>query len=108
MMNYIDNGMSFVIAVIFFVFSLGLVGVFVSSRNIIGILLSIELMILSVVMNFIIFASFLNDPSGVIFVLFILTAAASESAVALAIVVHYFKEKNNIELEDATSIGDKP
>lgn len=82
------------------VFTLGTFGVFFNRHNIIMILLSIELMLLAVNINFVAFSWFLNDLQGQIFSLFILTVAAAEAAIGLAILVVYFRNRSTIALDD--------
>jgi NADH-quinone oxidoreductase subunit K len=75
---------------------LGLSGIFLNRKNIIVILMSIELMLLAINLNFIIFASYLNDRLGAIFALFVLTVAAAESAIGLAILVVFYRVQGTI------------
>lgn len=79
-------------------FVIGVCGVILNRRSAITLLMSIELMILSVSMNFVIFSSHLNDISGQIFSIFILTVAAAEAAIGLAILVIYFRAKKDIDV----------
>lgn len=81
------------------VFTIGACGVFLNRKNIIIILLSIELMLLAVNINLIAFSVYLGDLTGQIFSIFILTVAAAEAAVGLAILVAYFRNKGSIEVE---------
>lgn len=81
-------------------FSLGVVGVFASKRNVITILMSIELMLLAVNINFVTFSTHLDDLVGQVFTLFILTVAAAEAAIGLAILVIYYRRRGSIEVED--------
>jgi NADH-quinone oxidoreductase subunit K len=81
-------------------FALSVIGIFLNRKNIIVLLMAIELMLLAVNMNFIAFSRYLNDPSGQIFVFFILTVAAAESAIGLAILVVLFRNLNSINVED--------
>ena len=80
-------------------FSLGIVGIAFNRKNILIILMSIELMLLASNINFIIFSIFLDDLIGQIFALHVLTIAAAESAVGLAIVVVYYKIRNSISID---------
>jgi NADH-quinone oxidoreductase subunit K len=80
------------------IFSLGLAGILFRQRNAINLLLSIELMLLAVNMNFIAFSHFLQDPAGQIFVFFILTVAAAEASIGLAIVILVFRNRQTIEV----------
>ena len=81
-------------------FTLGIFGIFVNRKNVIVILMSIELMLLSVNINFVAFSVFLNDLVGQVFTLFILTVAAAEAAIGLAILVVYFRNRGDISVED--------
>ena len=82
------------------VFAIGFLGIFVNRKNIITILMSIELMLLSANINFVGFSYLLDDLSGQIFSLFILTVAAAEAAIGLAILVVYFRNKGSIDVKD--------
>ncbi len=93
-----------VAAILFFV---GILGVILNRRNLITIFMSIELILLSVNLNFVIFSSFLKDMMGQVFSLFILTVAAAEIAIGLAILVSYFRQRQNIEVEDLKHIPDE-
>lgn len=81
-------------------FAIGLVGIFLNRKNIIILLMSIELMLLAVNMNFVAFSHYLQDISGQIFVFFILTVAAAESAIGLAILVVLFRNMQTINVDD--------
>lgn len=81
-------------------FVIGIFGVFLNKKNIIIILMSIELMLLAVNINFVAFSSYLNDIMGQIFSLLILTVAAAEAAIGLAILVIYFRNKGSISVDD--------
>ena len=85
-------------------FSIGVVGVFLNRKNLIVLLMAIELMLLAVNMNFIAFSRYLNDPAGQVFVFFILTVAAAESAIGLAILVVLFRNLKTIDVEDLDSL----
>jgi len=80
-------------------FVIGIIGLVLNRKNILIIIISIELMLLAVNLNFIIFSIYLDDISGQIFVLFILTVAAAESSIGLAILSSYYNLKNNILIE---------
>ena len=80
-------------------FCIGLVGIFLNRKNIIIILMSIELILLAVNINFVSFSAYLNDLIGQIFSMLILTVAAAEAAIGLAIVVVYFRVRRSIEVE---------
>jgi len=81
-------------------FAIAIVGIFLNRRNLIILLMAIELMLLAVNMNFVAFSHFLDDPAGQVFVFFILTVAAAESAIGLAILVALFRNLNTIDVED--------
>jgi len=86
------------------VFTLGVMGVFLNRRNIIIVLMSIELMLLAVNINFVAFSWFLKDLSGQVFSLFILTVAAAEAAIGLAILVVYFRNRANIKIDNLSQM----
>ncbi len=81
-------------------FSIGVFGIFLNRRNLIVLLMSIELILLSVNMNFVAFSSWSGDLAGQVFVFFILTVAAAEAAIGLAILVLLFRNMNTINVED--------
>jgi NADH-quinone oxidoreductase subunit K len=81
-------------------FTIGVFGIFLNRKNVIVILMSIELMLLAVNINFVAFSAFLNDLMGQVFALFVLTVAAAEAAIGLAIVVVYFRNRGSIAVED--------
>jgi NADH-quinone oxidoreductase subunit K len=81
-------------------FSISVIGIFLNRKNIIVLLMAIELMLLSVNLNFIAFSHFLGDIAGQVFVFFILTVAAAESAIGLAILVVLFRNLRTIHVED--------
>ncbi|MCL1887002.1 MAG: NADH-quinone oxidoreductase subunit NuoK [Betaproteobacteria bacterium] len=85
-------------------FSISIVGMFVSRRNLLVLLMSIELMLLAVNLNFVAFSHYLGDAAGQIFVFFILTVAAAETAIGLAIFVVLFRNLNSINAEDLSSL----
>ena len=85
-------------------FAISVVGIFLNRRNIIVLLMAIELMLLAVNMNFIAFAHALGDLSGQVFVFFILTVAAAESAIGLAILVALFRNLHSIDVDDLGSL----
>jgi NADH-quinone oxidoreductase subunit K len=82
------------------VFVLGVAGIILNRRNIIVILMSVELILLAVNINLVAFSSFLGDLTGQVFALFILTVAAAEAAIGLAILVTYFRNRGTIAVED--------
>ena len=81
-------------------FALSVAGIFLNRKNVIILLMAIELMLLAVNMNFIAFSHYLNDISGQVFVFFILTVAAAEAAIGLAILVVLFRNRHSINVED--------
>ena len=85
-------------------FCLSVAGIIINRKNMIVLLMSIELMLLAVNMNFVAFSRFLGDVSGQVFVFFILTVAAAESAIGLAILVVLFRNLNTINVEDLDSL----
>ncbi|MBL8641571.1 MAG: NADH-quinone oxidoreductase subunit NuoK [Alphaproteobacteria bacterium] len=85
-------------------FTIGIFGIFLNRKNVIIILMSIELMLLAVNINFVAFSSFLNDLSGQVFTMFILTVAAAEAAIGLAILVSFFRNKGSIAVEDISAL----
>ncbi len=86
-------------------FMIGVVGIFLNRKNIIILLMAIELMLLAVNLNFIAFSHYLNDIAGQVFVFFILTVAAAESAIGLAILVVLFRNLRSIDVEDLGSLN---
>ncbi len=80
-------------------FTIGVLGIFLNKKNVIIILMSVELILLAVNINFIAFSSFLGDISGQVFAMFILTVAAAEAAIGLAILVVFFRNLGSIEVE---------
>jgi NADH-quinone oxidoreductase subunit K len=85
-------------------FAISVVGIFLNRRNLIVLLMAIELMLLAVNLNFIAFSHFLDDLAGQVFVFFILTVAAAESAIGLAILVVLFRNLNTIDVEDLDAL----
>ncbi len=81
-------------------FAIGIVGIFLNRKNVIILLMAIELMLLAVNMNFIAFSHYLQDISGQVFVFFILTVAAAESAIGLAILIVLFRNLRTINVDD--------
>lgn len=86
------------------VFTLGVFGVFLNRKNVIVILMSIELMLLAVNINFVAFSAYLPSIEGQIFSLFVLTVAAAEAAIGLAILVVFFRNKGSIAVEDISEL----
>ena len=85
-------------------FSLSVVGIFLNRKNLVILLMAIELMLLAVNLNFIAFSHYLGDIAGQVFVFFILTVAAAESAIGLAILVVVFRNRQTINVEDLSSL----
>ena len=85
-------------------FTMGIFGIFLNRKNVIIILMCIELMLLAVNINFVAFSSFLGDLTGQVFTMFILTVAAAEAAIGLAILVIFFRNKGSIAVEDISSM----
>lgn len=81
-------------------FTLGIFGIFLNRKNVIIILMSIELMLLAVNINLVSFSAFLGDLVGQVFTMFVLTVAAAEAAIGLAIVVVFYRNRGSIEVED--------
>ncbi len=81
-------------------FTLGIFGIFLNRKNLIVIMMSIELMLLAVNINMVAFSAYLNDLVGQVFTMLILTVAAAEAAIGLAIVVVFYRNKRSIEVED--------
>ena len=83
-------------------FAISVAGIFLNRKNIVVLLMCIELMLLAANINFIAFSYYLNDLSGQVFVFFILTVAAAEAAIGLAILVTFFRTRHTIEIDDLT------
>lgn len=95
-----EIGLAHYLIVAAILFSLGIFGIFMNRRNVITILMSIELMLLAVNINFVAFSAYLGDLVGQVFVLLILTVAAAEAAIGLAILVIFFRKRGSIAVED--------
>ena len=95
-----EIGLGHYLAVAAALFTIGVFGIFLNRKNVIVILMSIELILLAVNINFIAFSSFLGDLVGQVFALFVLTVAAAEAAIGLAILVVYFRGRRTIDVED--------
>ena len=85
-------------------FAISIVGIFLNRKNVIILLMAIELMLLAVIMNFIAFSHYLGDTAGQVFVFFILTVAAAESAIGLAILVVLFRNLQTINVDDLDNL----
>ena len=86
------------------IFTIGVVGIFLNRKNVIIIVMSIELILLAVNINLVSFSIFTQDLTGQIFAMFILTVAAAEAAIGLAIIVAYYRNKGSIRIEDISSL----
>jgi NADH-quinone oxidoreductase subunit K len=95
-----EIGLTHYLVVAAALFTLGVFGIFINRKNVIVILMSIELVLLSVNVNLVAFATFQGNLEGQIFALMVLTVAAAEAAVGLAILVAYFRNRGNIAVED--------
>ncbi|BCP53708.1 NADH-quinone oxidoreductase subunit K [Kaistia sp. 32K] len=93
-------GLSHYLTVAAILFTLGVFGIFLNRKNVIVILMSVELILLAVNLNLVTFSSFLGDLVGQIFALLVLTVAAAEAAIGLAILVVYFRNRGSIAVED--------
>ena len=93
-------GLGHYLAVAATLFTLGILGIFLNRKNVIVILMSIELILLAVNINLVAFSSFLHDIVGQIFALLVLTVAAAEAAICLAVLVVYFRNRGSIAVED--------
>ncbi len=85
-------------------FVLGVLGIFLNRKNVITILMSVELLLLAVNINLVAFSVFLNDLVGQVFAMFVLTVAAAEAAIGLAILVIYYRKRGTIAVEDAAQM----
>ncbi len=95
-----EIGLGHYLTVAAILFTIGVFGIFLNRKNVITILMSVELMLLAVNINFVAFSVYLNDLVGQVFAMFILTVAAAESAIGLAILVVYFRNRGTIAVED--------
>ena len=93
-------GLGHYLAVAAILFTIGVFGIFLNRKNVIVILMSIELMLLAVNINFVAFSAHLGDLMGQVFAMFVLTVAAAEAAIGLAILVVYFRNRGSIAVED--------
>jgi len=99
-----EVGLGHYLTVSAILFVLGIFGIFLNRKNIIVILMSVELILLSVNLNLVAFSARLGDLTGQIFAMFILTVAAAEAAIGLAVVVIYFRNTGSIEVEDVSTL----
>ena len=100
----IEIGLGHYLTLAAIIFTIGIVGIFLNRENVIIILMSIELMLLSVNINLVSFSIYLQDLVAQVFSMFILTVAAAEAAVGLAIIVIYYKNKGSIHVEKISSL----
>lgn len=100
----LDIGMQHYLIVAGILFTIGVFGIFLNRKNVIIILMSVELMLLAVNINFVTFSAYLGDLSGQIFTMFVLTVAAAEAAIGLAILVVFFRNKGSIDVEDISEM----
>ncbi len=96
----LEIGLTHFLTVAAILFTLGIFGIFLNRKNVIIILMSIELMLLAVNINLVAFSANLKDLVGQVFAMFVLTVAAAEAAIGLAILVVYFRNRGSIEVED--------
>ncbi|BAE51581.1 NADH-quinone oxidoreductase subunit NuoK [Paramagnetospirillum magneticum] len=99
-----EIGLSHYLAVAAILFTLGVMGIFLNRKNVIIIMMSVELMLLAVNINFVAFSSYLNDLVGQVFTMFVLTVAAAEAAIGLAIVVVFFRNRGTIAVEEISQL----
>jgi NADH-quinone oxidoreductase subunit K len=100
----LEIGLSHYLILAAILFTLGVFGIFLNRKNMIVILMSIELMLLAVNINFVAFSSFLGDLTGQVFTMFTLTVAAAEAAIGLAILVVFFRNRGTIAVEDISDL----
>ena len=96
----IEIGLGHYLSLSAIIFAIGIIGVFLNRKNVIIILMSIELILLAVNINLVAFSTFLDDLTGQIFAMLVLTVAAAEAAIGLAIIVVYFRNRGSIAVED--------
>lgn len=97
-------GIEHYVAVSSILFVLGVLGIFLNRKNVITILISIELILLAVNINLVAFSAFLHDLTGQVFAMFVLTVAAGEAAIGLAILVVYFRDRGTISVDDVSHL----
>ena len=100
----IEIGLGHYLTLAAIIFAIGIIGIFLNRKNVIIILMSIELILLSVNINLVSFSIYLQNLVGQVFTIFILTVAAAEAAVGLAIIVTYFKNKGSINVDQINSL----
>ncbi|AZN72337.1 NADH-quinone oxidoreductase subunit NuoK [Georhizobium profundi] len=99
-----EIGISHYLTVGALLFTIGVFGIFLNRKNVIVILMSVELILLAVNLNLVAFSAFLNDIVGQVFALFILTVAAAEAAIGLAILVTFYRNRGSIAVEDINTM----
>jgi NADH-quinone oxidoreductase subunit K len=100
----IEIGLGHYLTLAAIIFTIGIIGIFLNRKNVIIILMSIELILLAVNINLVSFSIYLQDLVGQVFTMFILTVAAAEAAVGLAIIVIYYKNRGSINVEQISSL----
>jgi len=100
----IEIGLGHYLTLAAIIFTIGIIGVLLNRKNVIIILMSIELILVAVNINLVSFSIYLQDLTGQVFAMFILTVAAAEAAVGLAIIVAYYKNKGSIHVEQISSL----
>ena len=100
----IEIGLGHYLSLASIIFAIGIIGIFLNRKNVIIILMSIELILLAVNINLVSFSIYLQDLVGQVFTMFILTVAAAEAAVGLAIIVIYYKNRGSINVEHINSL----
>jgi len=100
----IEIGLGHYLTLSAIIFTIGIIGIFLNRKNVIIILMSIELILLAVNINFVSFSIYLQNLVGQVFTMFILTVAAAEAAVGLAIIVIYYKNRGSINVEQISSL----
>lgn len=103
-MELLNVGLAHYLSLAALLFTMGVFGIFINRKNVIVILMCIELMLLAVNINFVAFSAELGDLVGQVFTLFILTVAAAEAAIGLAILVVFFRAKGSIAVEDISTM----
>lgn len=97
-------GLSHYLSVAAILFTLGVLGIFLNRKNVIVIMMSVELILLAVNLNLVAFSAYLGDLTGQVFALFVLTVAAAEAAIGLAILVAFFRNRGTIAVEDINTL----
>ena len=101
---YLICNINYILNIVITLFLIGVLGLVLNRKNILITLMSIELMLLAINLNFVIFSVYLDDLAGYVFVLFILTIAAAESAIGLAVLTVYYRLKNTIRIDQIKNI----